>query len=81
MRRVTETPVIGQRVGWSETYRTDSNVIAQRTEWGIVTAVHEHRSGDGSYPVSGTYVIVDQTEVGRGLGAILVADLHTVYPL
>ena len=82
MRRVTETPVIGQRVGWSETYRTNTNVVATRTEWGVVTAIHTNGNSDcDGYPVAGTYVIVDQTGFGRGLGAIHVDDLHTVYPL
>ena len=72
---------VGQRVGWAETYRTCGNVIAQRTEWGVVLNVFDHPGGRDGFPIQGTYVLVDQESIGRGRGAVLVSDLHTVCPV
>lgn len=72
---------VGQCVGWTETYRTAENVVAKRTEWGVVKQVFDYTDRGHSFPLSGPYVLVDQSGHGRGLGAVLVDDLHTVFPL
>jgi hypothetical protein len=71
-----DTPDIGARVAWVETYFSAGNVLQDRLVWGEVLSVFDHPGSRDGFSIKGTYAEIKRLD--DSIVFVMIDDIFTI---